>query len=181
MRLVALTLGLGLVVPALADARPLTFGVGLGRTQSAVDGDGQADDTLQLFGRIGLTARLGAQLEVQRIEDDSNLDNRTATALLVVELGGNGKLVPLLVAGFGVDHVSSDWGYEASGSHKEGGIGLEYRADGGLTIGADLRLGGRSIEQSGEVYPLDVRALIAPGGLVSGEYRSGRVYAGVRF
>lgn len=182
MRLAGITLALCLAVPALADARPITFGAGVGRTQSEVDADNEPNGTLQLFGRVGFTSRLGAQLELQRI-DDPSMDIRTGTALLVVELGSKGGFVPLLVAGFGFDKASSDW-YEARGTHKEGGIGLEYRAEGGLTVGADLRLGGRSIEQTSEVYPLAETggvAYFAPVGLVSGEYRSGRLYAGVRF
>lgn len=181
MRCAGIVAALALALPSLADARPITFGVGLGRTQSEVDADGEANGTQQLFGRVGLTSRLAAQLELQRI-DDPSVDIRTGTALLVVELGTLGSFVPLLVAGIGFGKASSDWGYETSGSHKEGGFGLEYRAEGGLTIGADLRLGGRSIDQSVEVYPAtDVATLFAPTGLVPGEYRSGRVYAAIRF
>jgi hypothetical protein len=170
---------LALALPSLADARPITFGVGLGRTQSKVDAD--ANGTQQLFGRVAFTPRLAGQLELQGI-DDPSMNIRTATVLLVVELGSMGKLVPLLVAGFGYGHASSDWGTETSGTHKEGGFGLEYRADGGLTLGVDLRLGGRSIDQGGEVpVATGEIALYAPPGLVAGEYRSGRLYVGIRF
>ncbi len=181
MRLVAITLALCLCAPALADARPITFGAGLGLTQSEIDTDGKPNDTLQLFGRVGLTSRLAAQLELQRIEDPV-IDIRTATALLVVELSSSPRFVPLLVAGFGLDRGSGGW-YDAEGTHTEGGFGLEYRAEGGLTVGADVRLGGRSIHQTSEILPATtgVSAVFAPTALVPGEYRSGRLYAGVRF
>jgi hypothetical protein len=167
-----------------ATARPITAGASLGRIQSKANADGEASDTYQLFGRIGLTPRLGAQLELQKIEDPS-LDVRSGTALLVVELGSNPRWAPLLVAGIGLDRASNDW-YDASGNHIEGGFALEYRAEGGLTIGADLRLGGRSVDQQEEDVPLaegdDTGVLFyAPYGLVEGEYRSARIYAAIRF
>ena len=180
MRFAGIVAAALLALPALAQARPLSFGVGLGTTQSDNDYDGEANGTKQLFGRIGLTPRLGVQLELQRI-DDPYTDIRTGTALLVVELGRAGNLVPILVAGMGFDTASSDYA-EQSGSHKEGGLGLEYRAEGGLTIGADARLGGRSVDND-YVTPLreDGLALWAPNGLVEGEYRSARIYAAIRF
>lgn len=180
MRLAAITLGLCLVIPALADARPITFGAGVGRVEAELDLDGESESAIQLFGRVGLTSRLAAQLKLQRIDLETNLAMRTVTALLVVELGRAGNFVPLLVAGFGYDRVSNDW-YEAEGTHKEGGLGLEYRAEGGLTIGADVRLGGRSIES--DVYTIlpAETATFAPIDVQSGEYRSARAYVGVRF
>ena len=146
MRIAGAILAASLALPSLAAAGPITAGAALGRIESDNEYDGEANPTQQLFGRIGLTSRLGVQLELQKIED-SNVDIRSGTALLVVELGNTGgRFVPLLVAGLGIDRASSDY-YEASGSHKEGGLGLEYRADGGLTIGADVRLGGRSVDE----------------------------------
>ena len=170
-----------LALPSFVDARPIVAGAGLGRIQSEVNAEGDASDTVQLFGRIGFTNRLAAQLEFQKIEDPS-VDVRSATALLVVELGNpNGHFVPLLLAGYGFDHATSDW-YEADGTHTEGGFGLEYRADGGFTVGADLRLGGRSVEEDYEVVPLGEGqiGLWAPG-MAEGEYRSARLYAAIRF
>jgi hypothetical protein len=183
IRIVALAAATSLAVPAVADARPLTFGVALGRMESDYEHDGEANPTKQLFGRVGLTKRLGIQLELQKIED-SDLNIRSGTALLVVELGNlGGRFVPLLVAGIGFDRESSDY-VDETGSHKEGGLGVEYRADGGLTLGADLRLGGRSVERHYEpgIQPFeDGVALFAPYGMTEGEYRSARLYAAVRF
>src|SRR5690349_6608931 len=104
-----------LALPSFADARPIVAGAGLVRIQSEVNADGDASDTVQLFGRIGFTSRLAAQLELQKIEDPT-VDVRSATALLVVELGNpNGHFVPLLLAGYGFDHATSDR-YEADGT-----------------------------------------------------------------
>jgi hypothetical protein len=180
MRLVAIATVLAL--PSLAAARPITAGASFGRIQSKANADGDASDTVQLFGRIGMTKRLSAQLEVQKIEDPS-MDVRGGTALLVVELANNPHWAPILIAGFGIDHAQTDW-YEASGTHTEGGLGLEYRADGGFTIGADVRLGGRSVDEQSKAVPVlegDAIPFIPYGGLAEGEYRSARLYAAVRF
>lgn len=181
MRSAAITFACCLAAPALADARSITLGAGLGLTQSKAAAENEPDDTLQLFGRVGLTSRLSAQLELQRIEDPY-LDIRTGTALLVVELADSSRLAPLLLAGVGIDRASATW-YEGEGTHIEGGFGLEYRAEGGLTIGGDVRLGGRSVENTSEVYPLADGAigLWLPSQLESGEYRSARLYAAIRF
>lgn len=181
MRLAGIALA-ALALPAVADARPLTLGAGLGRTQSKANADGEASDTWQLFGRLGFTSRLAVQLEVQKIADPS-IDVRSGTALLVVELGGKSNFVPLLVAGAGIDRASSGDYYESSGTHIEGGLGLEYRAEAGLTIGADLRLGGRSVDESDHIYPATegYTALWAPYALTEGEYRSARITAAIRF
>ncbi len=182
MRLAGIAALAALSLPAVADARPLSIGAGLGRFQSKANTDGDASNAVQLFGRIGLTPRLAAQLELQKIEDPS-ADIRTGTALLVVELGSKGNFVPLLLAGGGVDRASGTYYYTANATHIEGGLGLEYRAEGGLTIGADLRLGGRSVDDNALVYPAvegDV-AYDAPWGMTDGEYRSARITAAIRF
>jgi hypothetical protein len=172
-------------LPALADARPITAGASVGRIQSKANSEGEASDTWQIFGRLGLTPRLSAQLEIQKIEDP--VDVRGGTALLVVELGNQGgHFIPILLAGFGFDKASTDY-YEGSATHIEGGLGLEYRATGGFIIGADLRLGGRSLASTTrEVEPgimpfCGEHPLCGPIGLQEGEYRSGRLYAAIRF
>ena len=178
-----------LLVPSLAAARPITVGVGVGVTQSKVDGESglDANQTLNLFGRLAFTERLSAQLEIQRIEveDGSNVDIRTATGLLVRDLG-RGSLVPILMAGVGV--AEADNGYTTTSAlHLELGAGLEYRASGGLTVGAELRVGTRSIEEDSYAYVNDGRpqpgsiALYAPSYLSEGEYRAARLYVGIRF
>jgi len=172
-----------LLVPALASARPITVGVGVGSVQAENDWDDQAEDELHAFGRVGLTNRVSGQLELQKIDYSQNETTvRTGTALIVVELGQSGRLVPTMFAGMGIDHAEDPYGYEQDGTHIEGGFGLEYRVDGGLVIGADVRLGGRSVDQDEQVVPLegDNRALYAPL-LIEGEYRSLRVGVGLRF
>lgn len=171
------------LAPSLAQARPLTAGVGVGRLHAERDWDGQADDTLQLFGRLGLTPRVSGQLEIQKIEGSTDAVTRTFTALLVVELGQSGHLVPTIFAGLGVDRGSTSYASQ-SGHHFEGGFGLEYRLDGGLSLMADVRLGGRSVDHSDDPVILDEMLtyvdLYAPT-LIEGEYRSARVGVGLRF
>ncbi len=177
-------LALAVVVPSLADARPLTAGVGVGRLDAEHDWDGEADNTLQLFGRLGLTQRVSGQLEIQKIEGSTEAVTRTFTALLVVELGQSGRLVPTMFAGVGVDRGTTSYSSQ-SGHHLEGGFGLEYRLDGGLSVMADVRLGGRTVDQSDEPVYLDgapptYLTLYAPT-LIEGEYRSARLGVGLRF
>jgi hypothetical protein len=159
------------------------MGVGAGVIEAEQDWDEQNDDTLQVFGRVGLTSRVSAQLELQKIESSQNESvTRTGTALIVVELGKSGRLVPTMFAGLGIDHGSDPYGGSEDGSHIEGGFGLEYRLDGGLVLMGDVRLGGRSVDQS-ETVILDApgtMALYAPI-LIEGEYRSARVGVALRF
>lgn len=173
-------------LPSVAAARPITAGVALGISHGQDDADDQANSTLGVFARVGLTSRLAAQLEVQRIRMDDTYgaggDLKTGTALLVVELGRTGRLVPTLAVGVGLDRASDDYYGATTGHHIEGGLGLEYRFDGGLTLGADVRVGGRSVDD--KVYAYDDKAVIAlyaPSPLEEGEYRSARVTLGVRF
>jgi len=187
MRLAAAAIAVTVALPSLAYARPFTAGVGVGRSQSKADAEGEASDTMQVFGRLSFTNRLAVQRELQKLElpyDQATV--RSGTLHLVVELGHRGHLFPLLFAGFGGDKFNDAYGYEISGSHTEGGVALEYRADGGLTIGADLRLGGRSIDEDQyKVQPVyndnTSIALYDPATLQPGEYRSARLYAAIRF
>lgn len=176
--------------PSVAAAGPLTAGVNLGLSQSALDGEQGVDPsrTVGLFGRLAFNTRIAGQLEVAQIGagDEYNPVNiRTATASLVVDLGSKGRLVPTLVAGIGYDWASDQYGYSTEAHHIEGGLGLEYRAEGGLTLGVDVRLGGRSLhDQEAIAYPTDVRggvAYILPSQLQEGEYRSAQLKLGVRF
>ncbi len=186
MRLGIAGLSLVLVLPLVgsAAARPVTLGAGLGVIDAERDWDGQSDETVQIFGRLGLTSRVAGQLELQKIESSANgTSARTGTALIVVELGNAGRLVPTMFAGLGIDRAENGYGGSEEGSHIEGGFGLEYRVDGGLVIGADVRLGGRSVDNTDEVI-LDGRggavSYYAPL-LIEGEYRSLRVGVGIRF
>jgi hypothetical protein len=177
---VALTLLAPLAAPIVAHARPVTVGIGAGRIDAENDWDGEADKTLQIFGRLGLTGRVGGQLELQKLEGSTNTVARTGTALIVVEMGQSGRLVPTMFAGLGLDHATDSYGGSQNGSHIEGGFGLEYRFDGGLSLMGDVRLGGRSVEQDNTVI-LDggYAALYAPM-LIEGEYKSIRVGLAIR-
>jgi hypothetical protein len=185
MRSAPLAFALLAASPTLAAARPITLAAGLGLTQSKVDASQDPNSTLAVFGRVGLGRRVSAGLELQRINtDDTSVDLRTVTANLVVDLGANKHVVPMILVGAGLDYASYNYGGSTDAHHFEGGLGLEYRADGGLVIGGDLRIGGRSIDSDEEVYPLAGGtgiAYYAPSTLHDGEYRSARAYVGVRF
>ena len=172
-----------LAIPSTAPAAPLMGGVSVGETQSKVDAAGSGNHTIGVFGRLGFTPRLSGQLEIQRLQtDDQQTDIRTATGLIVFDLGSGKHFVPTIFAGFGFDKASSVYGAETNATHTEGGFGLEYRADGGLTIGADVRMGGRSLSQDMTAVPLkNTIALYAPSTLHEGEYRSARLTVGIRF
>ena len=182
--LVAAVAGLALCSTTV-DARPITVGIGLGVSQSEADSNSGigASQTLGLWGRLGFSSRVAGQLEVARYstEDGSDVTIRNATALLVVDLMDRGPWMPILIAGLGLD--SADDGFSTtSGHHIEGGLGIEYRSDGGLTVGTDIRLGGRSIDS--QPIALDDRpgvTLFAPSRLREGEYRAARIVLGIRF
>lgn len=167
---------------SVADARPITFGVGAGVIAADQDWDDVADDTLQAFARVGLTSRVSGQLELQKIESSQNESvTRTGTALIVVELGRSGRLVPTMFAGLGIDSAEDPYfGGSVNGNHIEGGFGLEVRLDGGLVIMGDVRLGGRSVDQNDAVILEGPMSIYAPL-LIEGEYRSARIGVALRF
>lgn len=177
-----------LPVTSPALAAPVTAGVALGVANSETNADqgGDADTSLGLFGRLDFSARLAGQLELSKLTIDDDYtgnaigDIRSVTALLVVELFTKGQVHFTLMAGAGIDHASTDYD-ETNAHHFEGGLGVEYRAEGGFVIGADFRLGGRSVDDE-EYYIEDVpTALIYAPGIDEGEYRAARIFAGVRF
>lgn len=174
-----------IALPSLAAANPVTAGIHLGMTQSKEDGANNVDasDTFGLYGRVGFTKRLSGQLELMKVKTDegSGVNIRSGTLLLSVDLTNSGRLVPTISAGVGIDSASNTYGGSTDAKHIEGGFGLEYRAEGGLTIGVDLRMGGRSIDQSDEAVPQPGVLYSAPSTLREGEYRSGRLSLGVRF
>ena len=186
MRLVAIAAA-ALLVPSIASARPFTAGVTAGVLHDEVDEDGEGNRTLGLYGRLGLSKRVSAQLEVMKIDTDDQYWEpttiRVATALIVVDLVDKGRWVPTIKAGAGIDRASTEWDTE-EGHHYEGGFGLEYRSDEGVTIGIDLRLGGRSVDEP--EYEIQADDTIAPriydgNGLREGEYRAARFTLGIAF
>jgi hypothetical protein len=191
--------GIALVLvltPSVAAAGPVTVGASLGLSEAKIDADNGADatQTLGLWGRLAFSPRVAGQLEVLRYKAESGCAQctfgtttniRTATASLVVDLSQGGKLVPTLIAGIGLDR--NDGSFTQTGRHIEGGLGVEYRGEGGVTIGADARLGSRTLDE-GDVIAVDdgetgVRVLPAfqATELQAGEYRSIRITLGVRF
>jgi len=180
------------LVPSVAQARPrLAAGTALGLSQSKLDSNDDASHTIGLFARIGITPRLATGLELQqfRTESESGVSLRTWTVPLVVELSDNRHWVPTVVGAIGLDHQSEPFDGGAHGHHLEGGLGLEYRADGGLTIGADARIGTRSMESDVVFDPSTAGPEMGGGGVVflvpshlsEGEYRSLRLTLGIRF
>lgn len=186
------------LLPSLAAAGPITAGFHLGVAQTEYEYESGIEGrrALGVFGRLGLTRRLSGQLELSRLDtQDTGVELRKATALLVVDLGTRGRLVPTLSAGIGVDQGDEPYGITSTARHIEGGFGLEYRAAGGLTLGLDLRLGGRSMDGDHyETQALDdgcpvasegdtcgSTSIYAPVTLRAGEYRAARITLGLRF
>jgi hypothetical protein len=169
---------------SVASARPVTIGAALGLTQEKANASADPNTALSVFGRLGVNQRAAVQLELQRIDTaDSSSSIRTGTLLVALDLGSSKHLMPMILAGLGLDWASTTYGESTDAHHFEGGVGLEYRADGGLVVGGDLRIGGRSIDsQSSIAYPVSGVAYRAPASSLSdGEYRSARAYVGVRF
>lgn len=196
MRALALAALLVPITAATATAGPreVTVGVSTGWTRASDAPDGtDATRTWGLWGRLRLTPRLAGQLELVRHETQLGCDTctigtstevRTLSALVVVDLADRGRWMPVLVAGYGLDR--DDGTFQSRGHHTEGGFGVEYRAD-GFVAGADVRLGGRSVDAQDVVLagtaPVDgvATTALAPGGLQAGEYHALRVTLGVRF
>jgi len=161
--------------------------VNLGVTQAEASADyTDANHTLGLFARGRLTRRLSAQLEVTRLAtDDDSTTIRVYSVTATLDLTSHPHIVPMLLAGTGLDRQSTSYGTYTHAHHFEGGLALEYRADGGFTAGVDVRIGGRSIDEQ-TAYALDKAppnaTLFAPASdLQAGQYRSARLYAGIRF
>lgn len=188
----ALALAVPLILaPAVAQAEPkVTAGVSAGLFQNKEDAAAGIDstETLGLYGRVGLSKRLSAQLEITRHESQEGCatctvgtatDIRVFSGLIVVDLKDGGRWMPTLMAGMGLDR--DDGSIPTKGHHIEGGVGLEYRADGDLTIGIDGRLGGRSIGDDDAVIQTDAIAIFGPTVMRDGEYRTIRLTLGIRF
>jgi outer membrane protein with beta-barrel domain len=192
MRLVLAGLVLA-AAPAAAD--PVEIGASLGTTQTANDADIGADSlhSVGLYGRLHLLGPIAVQGELGRIQTDDHTSVRTASLAGVLELGHH-AFVPYLLAGAGVDQVGQSMDSGETYAHVELGLGVQYRVNGGLTIGLDVREGTRKLESS----PPPVYAMPAGGGdlgappidpvyqnpvssVSSGEYRSARVTVGIRF
>ena len=174
-----------LLAPAVASARPITVGASYGMIQSKADSGSDPNSQLTAFGRVGLGSSLETGLELQDISaGDNSTVIRTISGLLLVELG-HGRLMPMLLGGVGIDHSATSYGSTTDAHHFEAGFALEYRADSGLVLGGDLRIGDRSIDSnSNMVYPLSGGVAYrapATSQLSDGEYRSARLYVGVRF
>lgn len=159
------------------------IGASAGTWHNEQDADAgvHASGTLGLWGRFSLSKRIAVQAEIARHKADGNCGEfctfdapviRTYGAMLAVDLRDRGQWMPMLLVGAGLDR--EDGGFGMKGSHLEGGVGLEYRAEGGFLIGADVRLGGRSIDNGDMILPAVV------GGMREGEYRAARITMGIR-
>jgi hypothetical protein len=183
-----------LVAPsASADSTRLTLGAAAGLSQDKADGGDESAQSLGLWGRLQLTKRIAGQVELAKQETQFGCATctfgttstiRTYTGLMVVDLADSGSWMPILLAGIGIDRDSGS--FPTSGRHIEGGFGIEYRSTAGLMIGADVRMGGRTIDQQDMILETDPAlvggdAQILRPGLRAGEYRSARITFGVRF
>ncbi len=145
-----------IALPSTALAGPITAGVTLGIAQTKADAEGDAVGAHGIFGRVRLGNRLGMQLELAKVGGpEAGNDIRSASALLVVDLldAARYRIVPMFIAGIGVDRQRiGDPAYDDSydnvvnGKHVEGGFAVEYRSPHGLTIGLDLRVGSRELD-----------------------------------
>jgi len=171
-----------LLAATTAAAGPITIGAGLGATQDQANSNGQGTNSmLSAFGRLALTHRFGVELDLGKVDTGSGYATHRFTGLAVLDVGDSVHWVPHVFAGAGYDSANLGYG-DMTGHHFEGGLGLEYRADGGFTIGARFHIGGRSIDSQPAVYPLACCVLYEPSNtLQASEYRTLDAYAGVRF
>ncbi|HEY4058302.1 MAG TPA: outer membrane beta-barrel protein [Kofleriaceae bacterium] len=183
------------VVPSIASAGVVTVGVHAGSLQAEADASNKNDAQSEVgaFGRFALAERFSVQVDLANVSmrDESNLSLTSFTASAVLDLTHGSPLVPVFLVGLGIDHASSDY-YDAEATRSEIGVGLEYRAKNGFLVGIDARVGNRKIDTEDENYNYaDVKgvALVGddsgssnlPSVLSAGQYRSARLYAGLRF
>jgi len=169
-----------LAAATTAAAGPVTVGASVGITQDQANSTQDPNSTLAAFGRLALTHRFGVELDLTKINTASGYAARTFTGLAVLDLGDSTHWVPHVFAGAGYDDANVGYG-DIQGHHFEGGLGLEYRADGGFTVGARFHIGGRSIDSQPAVYPLACCTYYEPNTIQASEYRSLDAYAGIRF
>jgi hypothetical protein len=176
----ALVVALALV-PSIAAAGPVSFGAGIGVSENQATVAQGSNETLGLFGRLGLASRLSLQLELARTQsNNARTDDTSGSALAVLDLA-QGTWVPLLLAGAGLDRAG-DTQMQTEAHHFEAGIGLELRSQGGFFVGADARIGELDIDKQPEVVALFCpRSGCGFPSLHAGEYRSVRATLGVRF
>jgi hypothetical protein len=165
-----------------AAAEPILVGAEVG----AIHDPGQSDgSTLGAFVRMRLDRRAWAELDLARVSLDQGGPSLRATpgssdvtqtgGSLLADLG-DGGVVPVVIAGVGLDFASNivrDNTY----LHGEVGAGLELRA-GAVVFGVDVRLGTRTIV---EQTKRDVLVYYEPRVLAEGTYTTGHVRLGVRF
>ena len=179
-------------IPWLAAANPVTVGFSVGATVTKSDAAAGADsnDTLGLFGRLGFNQWFSGQLEIEKIQNDASTNVRAINFAGVLDLMQHSSVVPMVVAGVGFDHASSDF-QDISAHHFEAGLGVELRTSGGFTLGLDVRIGDREIDDtSSKGVPvgvsggsgLDRTAPLPPASdIKDGQYRSARITLGIRF
>ena len=172
-----------LLLWSAARANPVTVGAGLGLTQSEANSNTDADHALALFGRLGLSKTLAVQVDVSKISGaDATTDTRSVTGSFVVDLARGGRAVPVLVGGAGFDRETMSGTGVIDAHHFEAGLGLEYRSPDGFVLGADFRIGDRTVDSNSTLVPLACCTLWSyPQTLVDGQYRTARVTLGVQF
>ena len=87
----------------------------------------------------------------------------------------------MLIAGVGLDSRPTTTARRPTATTSRAASASSTAPTAASSLGGDLRLGGRSIDDDQEVYPLAGVAYYAPSTLRDGEYRSARAYVGVRF
>jgi len=171
-----------MVAARVAAAEPVLIGADVGVMHDQGQSDGS---TLGAFVRMRVDRRAWAQFELGRTSLDQggpsiraapgSSDITQTSGVLIADLG-DGALVPVAIAGAGLDFASNivrDNTY----LHGEVGAGLELRT-GALTFGIDVRMGTRTIVESNQ---RDVLVLYEPRILAEGTYTSGRLRLGLRF
>ena len=163
--------------PTLAHAGRFTVGVSLGSTQAEVDAadDLDASSTAGLWVRAGLGKRFSADLEYSKISTDSDATRARAINLVgrlaVADLRG-GSIHPMVLLALGADTTASGYDFH----HAEFGAAIELDLPTDFVVGADFRLGDRTLDSQPVVYD----AARLPYTPAEGSYRAGRVYLGVR-
>lgn len=174
-----LLLAATLALPTAASAERFAAGVALGSTQIERQAEAglDASSTTGLWFRYNAHPRIAIEVGLGKIATESgsasirtfSLEGRAAPVAW-----RDGTLRPIIM--LAVAHDSSDW---SGWDRTELGLGLEFDLSRQFLIGADLRAGDRSWDESTGIDDTPVARL--PVDLEEGSYRSSRLYLGMRF
>jgi hypothetical protein len=175
-----------LALSSTAQAEPSLVGGNLG-VERGSSGNSDTSTSIGVWARKALQRGVWVQLELSRIDMSGNAtpsimppagssDVLAGSGLLVVDLERRSSIVPILLAGAGLDRATNIV-RDVSYAHAELGAGLELRA-GSFMLGVDARVGVRN--RVAETHR-DILTYLETRVPSEGVYKTARLVGGLRF